>query len=321
MRFEFSTYKNAQLAFYSNSHIGDLGDLSERAMQQRLKPLITITAFSLIWSSAFIAGAIALEEVGPFTLLFARFALTSLVLLPFSLVDGSLHTSDVIHYGLLLGLLNNIIYLGLSFSALCLIGPEVVIVIISCAPFVTTTVAALLGMETFSVRTLIGILLGFSGVLIISGMASFERANVWGFMQATAAMLSFAAGTVLFRRKSHELPILQTNFWQSFAGALGLLPVAVVLEGMFYVPSAPTFIAVLYLVFVVSIGGMALWLVLIRSSGAGTASSYHLLNPFFGVLLAYLFLEKQLNAADFIGAALIAVGLFSATSIRGKNHV
>ena len=290
-------------------------------MQQRLKPLITITAFSLIWSSAFIAGAIALEGVGPFTLLFARFTLTSLVLLPFSLAGGSLHTPDVIHYGLLLGLLNNIIYLGLSFSALRLISPEVVIVIISCAPFVTTTVAALLGMETFSARTLIGILLGFSGVLIISGMASFEQANVWGFMQATVAMLSFAAGTVLFRRKAHELPILQTNFWQSFAGALGLLPVAVVLEGMFYVPSAPTFIAVLYLVFVVSIGGMALWLILIRSSGAGTASSYHLLNPFFGVLLACLFLEKQLNAADFIGAALIAVGLFSATSIRSKNHV
>lgn len=288
---------------------------------QRLKPLITITAFSLIWSSAFIAGAIALEEVGPFTLLFARFTLTSLVLLPFSLAGGSLHTPDVIYYGLLLGLLNNIIYLGLSFSALRLISPEVVIVIISCAPFVTTTAAALLGMETFSARTLIGILLGFSGVLMISGMASFERANVWGFVQATAAMLSFAAGTVLFRRKAHELPILQTNFWQSFAGALGLLPVAVVLEGTFYVPSAPTFIAVLYLVFVVSIGGMALWLILIRSSGAGTASSYHLLNPFFGVLLAYLFLEKQLNAADFIGAALIAVGLFSVTSIRSKNHV
>lgn len=290
-------------------------------MQQRLKPLITITAFSLIWSSAFIAGAIALKEVGPFTLLFARFALTSLVLLPFSLAGGSLHTPDVIHYGLLLGLLNNIIYLGLSFSALRLISPEVVIVIISCAPFVTTTAAALLGMETFSARTLIGILLGFSGVLIISGMASFEQANVWGFVQATAAMLSFAAGTVLFRRKAHELPILQTNFWQSFAGALGLLPVAVVLEGTFYIPSAPTFIAVLYLVFAVSIGGMALWLILIRSSGAGTASSYHLLNPFFGVLLAYLFLDKQLNAADFIGAALIAVGLFSATSIRSKNHV
>ena len=286
-------------------------------MQQRLKPLITITAFSLIWSSAFIAGAIALKEVGPFTLLFARFALTSLVLLPFSLAGGSLHTPDVIHYGLLLGLLNNIIYLGLSFSALRLISPEVVIVIISCAPFVTTTAAALLGMETFSARTLIGILLGFSGVLIISGMASFEQANVWGFVQATAAMLSFAAGTVLFRRKAHELPILQTNFWQSFAGALGLLPVAVVLD----VPSAPTFIAVLYLVFVVSIGGMALWLILIRSSGAGTASSYHLLNPFFGVLLAYLFLDKQLNAADFIGAAIIAVGLFSATGIRSKNHV
>ncbi|WP_035565362.1 hypothetical protein [Halomonas sp. KO116] len=45
-----------------------------------------------------------------------------------------------------------------------------------------------------------------------------------------------------------------------------------------------------YLLLAVTIGGMNLWLGLIRVSGTAMASKYHLLNPFFGVLLAYLIL-------------------------------
>ncbi|WP_422823520.1 EamA family transporter [Vreelandella janggokensis] len=48
---------------------------------------------------------------------------------------------------------------------------------------------------------------------------------------------------------------------------------------------------------------------MIRISGASTASSYHLLNPFFGVLLAYPILGEPLRMTGFIGAALIVSGL------------
>ena len=67
-----------------------------------------------------------------------------------------------------------------------------------------------------------------------------------------------------------------------------------------------------------TIGGMSLWLVLIRISGASTASSYHLLNPFFGVLLAYLILGEPLRMADFIGAGLIVIGLLMTTQASGR---
>ncbi|WP_447043733.1 hypothetical protein [Vreelandella sp. H-I2] len=49
---------------------------------------------------------------------------------------------------------------------------------------------------------------------------------------------------------------------------------------------------IIYLLLAVTIGGMKLWLGLIQISGAATASSYHLLNTFFGVLLAYLILRS-----------------------------
>lgn len=281
---------------------------------RRLILAALIAFFSLIWSSAFVAGAVALEDFDPLTLLVLRFGLSALVLLPFGWVGHSLFDVRVARHGLMLGLLNNAIYLGLSFSALRLIRPEVVIVIISCAPFVTTLAAVRLGMERFSIRMIIGMSLGFLGVLVISGIASSERPNPLGLLLATAGMLAFVAGTVIFRRRAGELPILQTNFWQCVAGAGALIPLAFFLEQPLHMPSTPTVLALLHLVFVVTVGGMALWLALIRRSGAGTASSYHLLNPFFGVLLAHVVLGGALRATDFIGAALIGIGLVLTTA-------
>ncbi|NJL71414.1 MAG: DMT family transporter [Candidatus Competibacteraceae bacterium] len=283
---------------------------------RRLTFAALVASFSLIWSSAFIAGAVAINDFDPITLLVLRFALSALVLLPFGWLGHSLFDARVIRDGFVLGLLNNATYLGLSFSALRLIRPEVVIVIISCAPFVTTLAAARLGIETLSTWTLTGIALGFLGVLIISGITSSEQPDWWGLVLATIGMLAFAAATVLFRRKSGELPILQTNFWQSVAGAGALLPLAIFFGTPLHAPSASSLLAVLYLVFVVTIGGMALWLALIRNSGAGTASSYHLLNPFFGVLLAHLALGDALRITDFIGAVLIGIGLI----LTAKNR-
>lgn len=56
----------------------------------------------------------------------------------------------------------------------------------------------------------------------------------------------------------------------------------------------------------------------IRLSGASAASSYHLLNPFFGVLLAYLVLGEPLRMADFIDAMLIVTGLIFTTQASGR---
>ena len=68
-------------------------------------------------------------------------------------------------------------------------------------------------------------------------------------------------------------------------------------------------LAIAYLALVVTIGGMGLWLWLIRVSGAATASSYHLLNPLFAVLLSHLAFGTPIRPADGLGGGLVALGL------------
>lgn len=273
-----------------------------------------VVIFSIVWSSAFIAGAMALNDFDPFSLLTIRFLLSALLMLPICLRSGGLRLSGyrdriAVRQGLLLGVLNNALYLGLSFAALQTVRPQVVIVIISCAPLATSLLSAWWGVELLSRIKLLGAAVGLAGVVVISGVASGAQIDAWGVLMAVGGMLAFASGTVFFRGHGNDLPVLQANFWQSIAGAIALLPVAMMFGQPLVMPSAATMIAITHLVLIVTVGGMSLWLVLIRISGASTASSYHLLNPFFGVLLAYLILGEPLRMADFVGATAIVVGL------------
>jgi drug/metabolite transporter (DMT)-like permease len=73
-----------------------------------------------------------------------------------------------------------------------------------------------------------------------------------------------------------------------------------------------------YLAIAVTIGGMWMWLYLIRRSGAATASTYHLANPFFGLLLSHLVLGTEFKLMDLIGIWIIIFGLFIVTRSTSK---
>jgi drug/metabolite transporter (DMT)-like permease len=277
-----------------------------------------VALFSLLWSSAFVAGKVAVQELDPIMTLVLRFGISLAIMLPFCLARPALlFDRRTAVTASLLGVLNNAVYLGFTFSALQFTSPAVVIVIVSCAPFITTAVAALLGVERFNVLKTVGILLGFAGVVVITGI-NVSRSDLAGMALAFAGTIAFACATVLFRDKSTGLPVLQVNFWQSAAGAVALLPVLFLKGATLPALSMPAILALLYLAIVATIGGMALWLILIRMSGATSASSYHLLNPVFGVLLSYAVFGTPMKLTDFIGAAIIAAGL-ALTMLPGRT--
>ncbi|UHC17882.1 DMT family transporter [Methylobacterium currus] len=269
-----------------------------------------IILFSLIWSSAFIAGSIALTSFDPYTLLTVRFAISViLIMIIIAVQRGNPIDLSAIKYGLALGALNNALYLGFSFAALQEVRPQVVIVIVSCAPLVTALLSAWSGVERISLKKLLGAGLGLAGVLIITASPSDVGIDLKGVLLATVGMAAFATGTVLFRGKGTNMPVLQVNLWQSVSGAGLLFPISLVYGHSFGNTSINAILSLLYLIVVVTIGGMSLWMILIRKSGATTASSYHLLNPFFGAMLSYVVLGDPLRANDFAGAVLISLGL------------
>jgi len=263
-------------------------------------------AFSLVWSSAFIIAKIAFVRFDPATLLALRFGASALLLAPFAARDAA-------RVGLIVGALNNAAYLGLTFCALQLTRPVVVVGIVSCAPFVTGGLAAAFGIETVKPSQFAGFALGLIGVALVTGF-DLTGANVEGVALAAVGVLAFSAATLILRARGGGRSALALNFWQSLAGAGLLAPFALanghaLTEISGARPFEPSVLALLYLVVVVTLLGMAMWLRLIRIAGAAGASACHLMNPLFGALLAWAMLGSPLRLADFLGAAAIAAGL------------
>lgn len=268
----------------------------------------TIVLFSLVWSSAFIAGKVAVPAFQPFTTLCVRFAISAVLLGLYCRAKGqSLGGRKLVWTGSLLGFVNNVLYLGLTFYALLYISAGWVVIITACSPFMTMGLAALLRLERLSLLKGLGMVVGFSGVVVITGAGSLSSDAYYGIALALLGTLAFSSGTVLFRGKAGSMPIVQLNFWQSISAAVLLVPL-VVFEGGPPAPSVAGGLAIGWLV-VVSILGMGLWFALIRIWGAGTAASFHLLNPVSGLLLSFVILGLAPGLGDIAGALLVGLGL------------
>lgn len=281
------------------------------------------TLFSMVWSSAFVAGKLGLQYTDPYTLLTARFLLASVILLFVCLPTMKKHLfSDrtLLRDALLLGALNNALYLGLTFTALRYISPELVIIVVSCAPFLTSIIASALGIERIGVRVIAGIVIGFCGVLVIALARPIGTLDPFGLSLAFLGAVSFSVATVFYRNRAALHSPQHVNFWQSAIATVLLIPLSLyqAAQGTITTPSLPLVSVVGYLAIVVTIGGMWMWLYLIRRSGATTASTYHLANPFCGLLLSHLVLDSEFKLTDLVGIVIIVFGLFIVTRSTSK---
>mgnify|MGYP000305278254 CR=1 FL=1 len=123
--------------------------------------------FSLVWSSAFVAGKVSIDYVLPLNFLFFRFVSAGLLLLavwawlnrrqPFA----GLRNRRLWLVGSLLGLLNYALYLGFSYTGLQTVSPQLVILLVATTPFITLLLSVLLGTRLHAKLLLVAGLVGY----------------------------------------------------------------------------------------------------------------------------------------------------------------
>lgn len=165
-------------------------------------------------------------------------------------------------------------------------------------------------IEKIRLLQVFGIITGFAGVVVISGVRNISHDDLTGILLTCLATLAFSVGTVLFGGRGKGLRVRDLNLWQSIVGMIVLIPLALAFEPLPTLPSIPAAVSILYLAGVVTIGGMALWFRLIHTDGPAAASAYHLMNPLFGMLLSWAILDIAISARGVVGALVIGLGLF-----------
>jgi drug/metabolite transporter (DMT)-like permease len=282
-----------------------------------LRYYVLVIVFCLAWSSAFPVGKIALSVCPPELFLAMRFLAAAALLLAWAALRGDLASLNRGHWlGLLaLGLLNQAGYNGLTWIGMRTVSSGLSTVIISINPILIACLAAPLLREPLTRRRLVGLMLGILGVVfVVRNRIVATKEDVAGIAVIVVALLSFVAGTILYKKWSPDLPLTAVVGVQSLSAGAVLLGVGLATEDpAAIVLGAAFWLALAYNIVVVSIAAFALWFFLLNRGSATSASSLHFIMPPLGLALGHAMLGEPIDALDLIGTIPIAGGIWLVT--------
>lgn len=273
-----------------------------------------VALFCLLWSSAFAPAKIAIADAPPLFLLWLRFLAAGALCLVIAwrAGEGRLPRGrDLLVFGLL-GLLNNGIYLGLSWSGMATVSSGFAAVLISANPLLTAIAAGPLLGERLGPRKVLGLLLGLAGVaIVLRSRLGGGLEDPAGTLMVAGGLLSLVAGTVLYKRLAPASVGPWTgNGLQALSAGIALLPVSLLIEDMATIRVTPSLVLSLgWMIFGVSIGGYMLWFRLLARHSATVASSLHFLMPPLGLGFGWILAGEAVPALDLLGIVPIALGI------------
>ncbi|HEX9796066.1 MAG TPA: EamA family transporter [Anaerolineales bacterium] len=192
-------------------------------------------------------------------------------------------------------------------------------VIIATAPLFTILFTALLGLEKPTWRGLAGALIGLAGVAYLY----WERAGVDippAYLVATvAAAVCFCLGPVVVKRFGRAHPAA-TNGIAMLVGATILFPMSMLAGEPAGLPQdASTWLALVYLVLLGSVGLFALLLYSLERWTATAVSYQVVISPVLAFALSAWLLDEPLTSGLLVGGLLVLVGVYLGTLAPGES--
>ena len=272
---------------------------------------------ALIWGGAFFFIGVAVRHVQPLTYVWLRLTIAAAAMWSFLYFKG--HRLDLPRSAwgsiLLLALLNNALPFTLFGWGQTHIASGLASILNATTPIWGVVVAHFLTEdERMTPRKIAGVLLGFGGVATMIGPALLSNigTNALAQVACVTASLCYALAAVWARRfrRIGIAPIAVTT-GQLTAGAAIMLPVSVFVDQPWThaFPPLSAWAAITALALFCTAFGYVLYFRLIDHAGATNALLVTLLVPPVAIVLGALFLSETLAPQDFIGLALIALGL------------
>ena len=287
-------------------------------------PPAVMTAMALVctmlWAGAQIGVKLGLSSAPPLALMGVRFTLASLILLPVALWVKSPFPARAGGWWRLvvLGLLNNTVYLGLTALGLDNISAGLACVLTGINPLALALGGWLFLREAILVNEILSLLGALGGIVYVMAGRLGHDNTLGGMATVLGANFVMVAGNLCYKRWQHESGLLVSHMVQLFVGGVTLLALSWGLESA-PIQFGPAFWAAeLFLIFGVSFGAMLIWLFMLSQGSAAKAGAFLFLVPIFGLLQGALFLGEHLSLSDGLGAAVTTGFVYLAQ--RGRSR-
>ena len=277
----------------------------------------------IIWGTTYLAIHVALETVPVLLVAGLRWFAAGVIMSALMLASGrGLPQARLWGPLALLGLLMNIVGNGFVVYAQQFVASGLTAVLIATTPFWSALVERLLpNGERFSKRSLAGLALGFSGIVVLvwpelTHGGAGGRSFVIGVIAIQLACIGWVVGTSYAKR--HELgdnPFRSTALQMVFSGIM-LLSAATAHGDWEHLSFTPrTFAAMAYLSIAGSLVAYSAYIYAIQHLPLQLVSLYAYINPMIAVALGTLLLDEPLSARVLAAATLV----FAGTWIVGKR--
>ena len=156
---------------------------------------------------------------------------------------------------------------------------------------------------------LIGLLLGFAGVLLILGRAALaSRAELPGLLGTVGGVAALCVGTLYYRRFCRDVASLPGAAVQTLAAAVACAGSAWLLETPWTDGRPDILFAIGWNAFVVTIGGMGLYFLMLARGTAARATVNFYLVPGVTSLMTWSLLGETLTSVTLVGLAISSAG-------------
>ncbi len=277
-------------------------------------------AFAFMWSSAFTSARIIVADAPPITTLAIRFVISGLLGIAIAAALGqkiSLTRGQWISV-VVFGISQNALYLGLNFVAMQWIEAGFASIIASSMPLIVAALGWAVFRDKLTPLALTGLVLGFAGVALIMGTRISGGVDLIGIALCVIAALALAVATLTVRTASGGGNLLMVVGLQMIVGAVVLAPFGIAFETLEVTWSWQLVAAFIYTTLIPGLAATWVWFALVGRIGPVRASTFHFLNPFFGVTIAALLLGEELGPLDVIGVAIVTVGILAVQLAKQK---
>ena len=277
------------------------------------RALALFIAMSVIWGIPYLFIRVAVAEVSPAVLVFARTGIAALILLPFALIRSDVRAVlarwpwVVVFAAIEIG--GPWLLLG---SAEQKVPSSLAALLIAGVPLVGTVLAVAMGSRHRMGRTgVIGLVLGVAGVAAIVGV-NLETTDPVALVELGLVAICYAVGPAILVRYLGGLPSVAVMAVSLTLVAVFYTPIAA-LQWPTATPSGAVLLSILVLATVCTALAFVVFSALIAAIGPVRATVITFINPAVAAVLGVIVLAEPFTPAMAAGFGLVLAGSVLAT--------
>ena len=275
---------------------------------------------TLFWAGNFMVGKFAfLTNIPPMSLVFYRWSLVWLILLPFTFKEIR-RSKEIILKNLPLLLFLALTSVGLfnSFTYLSLVHTQVINASLfnTAIPAIIILLCFIFKIEKTNKYQILGLIISVLGILSIITKLDLEIIQSLNFNKGDLIMIggviSWGLYSSFLKKKTFTLPLLTLVHILCSLGLIFIFPQFIYefSQGQEINFNIDLFYILIFLALFPSIGSYYCWAGAVSIIGANRAGIFLSLIPLFSTILAIAIFNEQFQFFHLIGAILIILGLF-----------